>query len=606
MPVCSEKSLPDPTSPIVVAGLTLGWAWWDLAFYLSAFYSWNANGSALMLPSFVAGMAASGVALLLFACRPGKSAKLLWDRRTLALTALAPIGASALCIAAAPSALLPPALAGSMVNGTSVSVLIALWFSLASERGARSAIFDMSLGIALGIALDAVLLVAMKPLAVAVFASLLPLFSVLLLHFGIRKDPHAQALMDRPAIRPLTVGHGLRDELFGLSLTLLVGIVIAEIGFNFMNYRFSFAEAAAASDSLLSFSFLIARGIGAFVCFVAMGLLHVSAQRFFWVGTMLMSAAFAIMPFFEIAGISPLACNYVNMACFALVAIFEIAVFSEVAHARRVNPLGPVCFGMVFLTGVTDLGMCLGALLDALRLSPSVNSAITTAVGYAVVFGLFATVSAGLRYLDPATGAASGRRIQTEQEQRAEAARQKRREELVGAAGLTAREQQVLDHLLGEQTTRFAATSMGLSENTVKTHAQSIYKKLGVHGRQEVRALFELPADQLPDSASELFAPGEPPLGARDVQRPALDGVIAQLSRDFALTEREREVFALLARGYRNREIEKRLVISSATVHSHVTSIYAKMGLHSRSQLTDLVKQTRDAEGQAQTQAPKA
>lgn len=604
MPIRNEQLFLGPTSPVVIAGLALGWAWWDLAFYLGAFYSWSARGGALMLPSFVAGMAASGLALLLFACRPGKSAKLLWDRRTLALTALAPIAASALCTAAAPAPFLPLALAGSVVNGVSVSVLIALWFPLASERGARSAIFDMSLAIALGIALDAVLMAAMKPLAVAAFASLLPLFSVLLLHFGVRRSPQAQALMERPAIRPFRAGHGLRDELFGLSLTLLVGIVIAEIGFNFMNYRFSFAEAPTATDPLLSFSFLVARGVGALVCFVAMGLFHVSAQRFFWVGTMLMSAAFALMPFFETAGISLLACNYANMACFALVAIFEIAVFSEVACARHVNPLGPICFGMVFLTGVTDPGMCLGALLDALHLSPGISSAITTAVGYVVVFGLFATVSAGQRYLDPATGAASGRRIRTEQEQRAEAARQKRRRELVGAAGLTAREQQVLDHLLDDQTTRFAATSMGLSENTVKTHAQSIYKKLGVHGRQEVRALFELPADQLPDADPELFAPGHPPAASREAQRPALDGAIAQLSRDFALTEREREVFALLARGYRNKEIEERLVISSATVHSHVTSIYAKMGLHSRSQLTNLVKQTRAAEGQPQ--APKA
>ena len=52
-----------------------------------------------------------------------------------------------------------------------------------------------------------------------------------------------------------------------------------------------------------------------------------------------------------------------------------------------------------------------------------------------------------------------------------------------------------------------------------------------------------------------------------------------------ALTEREREILVLVARGMTNDEIGAELFISPATVKTHLARIMAKLGAHDRAQL---------------------
>ena len=75
-------------------------------------------------------------------------------------------------------------------------------------------------------------------------------------------------------------------------------------------------------------------------------------------------------------------------------------------------------------------------------------------------------------------------------------------------------------------------------------------------------------------AATLRFAPAHPP-SAREIAKREFGG----------LTERERQVAALVAQGRSNREIAAALVVSERTVETHVGNILAKLGFASRAQV---------------------
>jgi len=63
------------------------------------------------------------------------------------------------------------------------------------------------------------------------------------------------------------------------------------------------------------------------------------------------------------------------------------------------------------------------------------------------------------------------------------------------------------------------------------------------------------------------------------------DSVDPRTKKIASLTDREREVIALIAEGLKNRQIAERLFISHVTVTHHLSSIYSKLGVSDRLEL---------------------
>ncbi|MGW4567929.1 response regulator [Streptomyces sp. NPDC004561] len=83
----------------------------------------------------------------------------------------------------------------------------------------------------------------------------------------------------------------------------------------------------------------------------------------------------------------------------------------------------------------------------------------------------------------------------------------------------------------------------------------------------------------------ELFNAVRAAAEGRTVLSPAVASRLVQAVRspgNEPLSAREREVLALVARGTSNREIARELFISEATVKTHLTHLYAKLGVNDR------------------------
>ncbi|MFF7599041.1 response regulator [Streptomyces mirabilis] len=85
----------------------------------------------------------------------------------------------------------------------------------------------------------------------------------------------------------------------------------------------------------------------------------------------------------------------------------------------------------------------------------------------------------------------------------------------------------------------------------------------------------------------ELFTAVRAAAQGRTVLSPAVasrlvSAVRAPASTRDSLSAREREVLALVAKGTSNREIARVLFISEATVKTHLTHLYAKLGVNDR------------------------
>ena len=87
-------------------------------------------------------------------------------------------------------------------------------------------------------------------------------------------------------------------------------------------------------------------------------------------------------------------------------------------------------------------------------------------------------------------------------------------------------------------------------------------------------------------SAGQPGAPSPPHSTAIWIERAKSElGTIGGRTREEGLTAAEQRVAALVAEGRTNREVAAALFLGERTVASHLTHIYAKLGIRSRTEL---------------------
>ena len=110
--------------------------------------------------------------------------------------------------------------------------------------------------------------------------------------------------------------------------------------------------------------------------------------------------------------------------------------------------------------------------------------------------------------------------------------------------------------------------------NAIRAVSQGVYQ-LDASVIERMIETYDGPKSAKPGDAEERSMPSLPN-AKRHTAADSLDAA--------ALTNREREILRLIARGATNREVADSLVISEGTVKNHLSNIFSRLGLRDRTQ----------------------
>lgn len=402
-------------------------------------------------------------------------------RRWVGVAASALLGAGASLFGAA-LGLLPLTLLGAAGTGASCGIFQLAWGAVYVRGGSGFAGRTVSLSIALGVLVDAVVMGLGAWFAVA-FTVVLPLIScglvLFLMHDGALPQTASQkqaGLKDREAI------FGSHHTLGGLPISLLVAFALFGLSFGYCQQNAVFSPAGLANYS--SDALITARGATSLAIFLLLTLFPLKSYAIFKFGTLVGIAGFVAAPLLGLIDTQGFVQSIVIAIGYTTFDVATWALMIQLVIATGCQPIQLIGCGRFTIHAAEVLAIVFCNVLVAL---PAASDALNSMFGYGCVIAemlLLADNSA--LWLLIRTGDQLDSDKKTVPEPRLGTDRDSAVSETASAYGLTERESEVLALLAAGHGRARVAQALGISENTLGTHIQQLYRKLGIHSRQEL------------------------------------------------------------------------------------------------------------------------
>ena len=530
-------------------GACLYVAWIEVVFSGDAFIPapWiTANAAAAIFPCATLGLA---VGLLAMALQPVRAAELLASRPLVYVASL--LGAACTAAVCIPGPLPPWAFyLLAFLAGVSTSVPAMLSGMLISEMDSRSAILTLAFVQIIGVLLfsfAAMAYIVVGPLlAVAILVALLPCATLLLK----LDDGRPTATFD------------------AFSLKMPVGFwrlvaALAVIEFACASVR-GFFPSALADDQ-----FSQARWITALVLLVLLIAVMVFA------GTRRIDAPFGSILYYLLLAItavvasvpllgyaSPLS-GILATALFALTLLVAWAILLRVSYRSGASVVTVFGFGYAAAAVGSDLGFVFGASLAEAGLPAATVSVVTVVEVLLCVAAAFALLKRDDIQVMMEPVESSGEDLF-----------------VVAAADTNAARTNRTDGEAADRADR-GMLEVASADRCTDLAAQP--------GRAEASEEFEkIASGQVVHSEA---APSQAtPLQTKALFKARCDAI----AEKYGLSDRETDVFHLIARGYDARAIADELVVSYNTARTHIRNIYVKMDVHSRHEFFDIINSSEN------------
>lgn len=470
---------------VVLLASSCYWAWFDSATFRPTLFMPFSGSETYTSLCFLITLASGAVILLVAAIMPAWFKARVGGGRNQGIAVGAAVCGNGLTVLGAFLGKPPLLIAGAIAAGAACSFLLLGWARLYSRQGAKSASLLIAAGIALAAFID-ILIIGLSPAFAAAFTIFLPVLSLIIMVVGKKMVGDVESSKPSVVLPIREIFSSTHVRFFGLSLSLTAAFFIFGFSFGFMQYNSSFSPTELypfTSDILL-----IARGVTAAIIFFAMYFFPQRTYTVFRIGILVGIAGFIAVPFLSMLGNNGLITGFAIEAGYTAFDIITWTILAELAFATDKDAVTTFAPGRFMVHAAIVAGFAVAAFFLSNTMLSAYREALSTTVGYLLVVAemLLLGENSALWMLVRSSTSSQDSCITVDADGRQVGLASRNLAQVAQRYGLTDRESDILRYLVMGRSRPRIAQILCISENTVNSHVQHIYRKLDVHGQQDL------------------------------------------------------------------------------------------------------------------------